>query len=797
MGHVAWSQPVVEGVVTDAETGDPLPFVSVVYNPPRKLGVTTNDEGVFKIPNAQDISRLEIYYIGYRRVTIPLDSLRKMKRPLAIRLTPDVQALGEVVLFAGENPALRIVRNASENRIRNNPNKLESYRYRSYNKNVITYKLEPDSALRLTRRDSAKLERDKKLSETRHLMVLETVTRKVFKAPNKHHEDVVGSKISGFEEPIIGMVPTDVQHFGFYDDIMPLLNKDFINPLAKYAINDYHFIIEDTTYAQGDSVYFIRFYPKKGTNYETFKGVMHITTDGWALTYVNVDPADEGKISLNMEQFYRKVDGQHWFPVQLNFVVDLKRVPLRKTGGVMIGKTFIDSIQINVPVRDDEFKVETVSILKTAGKVDDAFWAVNRSEAITLKEATTIEQMDALGKKYKFDFLMKGFRNFYQGNLSAGPIDFKVSKFLRFNQIEGWRIGAGLYTNQEVSEHFSVGGYAGYGTRDAEWKYGLTFSVFNDFSKDYDLTVNLIHDLKDPAGMSLQYYDRPTFSDQFFNNYMDAWDEVNVSAGVRLGKYFKLRAGMRQFRLSPLYNYQFTAAPPVADGPQTFQFAEFQLQGRWAYGERLQANFGQRISLGTKWPILMASYSRGAEGVLNGEFNYNRLEVGILWERTIKYLGYLTLQIEGGFVDQPVPYSLLFSPRPSFNPSFSVIVRNTFQTMRFNEFASNRYTALYLRHNFGPLLLRTGWFKPEFRIYQGIAVGAFDSPELHQGIPLKSLEDGFYESGIDFANLLRFNIGNVGYLGFGVGVFYRYGPNALPKQADNWAFKLSVMYSVN
>jgi hypothetical protein len=246
-----------------------------------------------------------------------------------------------------------------------------------------------------------------------------------------------------------------------------------------------------------------------------------------------------------------------------------------------------------------------------------------------------------------------------------------------------------------------------------------------------------------------------------------------------------------------LYNYQFTAAPPVADGPQTFQFAEFQLQGRWAYGERLQANFGQRISLGTKWPILMASYSRGAEGVLNGEFNYNRLEVGILWERTIKYLGYLTLQIEGGFVDQPVPYSLLFSPRPSFNPSFSVIVRNTFQTMRFNEFASNRYTALYLRHNFGPLLLRTGWFKPEFRIYQGIAVGAFDSPELHQGIPLKSLEDGFYESGIDFANLLRFNIGNVGYLGFGVGVFYRYGPNALPKQADNWAFKLSVMYSVN
>ena len=791
------AQKPLEGVVLDAETGEPMPFVSVIYNPPRKLGVATDVDGFFSIVDPQNVSRLDVSFIGYKRVVITLDSLRKMPRPLVIRMTPDFATLGEVEVIAGENPALRIIRNASKNRLFNNPNNLESYRYRSYNKNVITYRLNPDSSLTLTARDSAGLKRDSVRAERRHLLVMESVTKKAFKQPKMHHETVIGTKISGFKDPIVGMVPADVQHFGFYDDIMPLLNKDFISPLARGALDNYQYIILDSTFHRGDTTYIIQFKPEKKTKFEACEGVMHITTDGWALTYVNVDPADKGKINLNMEQFYRKVDGEHWFPVQLNFTVDLDRVPLRKTGGVMIGKTFIDSIQINVPVDNSEFKTETVSILKTAGKVDQSFWDSHRSETLSLKEETTIEEMDALGDKYKFDFLMKGFRNFYQGNLSAGPLDFRVSKFLRYNNIEGFRLGAGIYTNQEVSEHFLVGGYAGYGTKDFEWKYGLTFRVFNDFNKDYDLTINLIHDLQDPAGMRLQYYDRPSFSDQFFNNYMDRWDEVNVSGGFRLGKYFKMRAGVRQYRLQPLYDYTFVPAPAVSDGTQTFNLSEFQIQARWAFRERLQANYGQRISLGTKWPVVMASYSRGTKGFLDGEFDYHRIEAGILWERNIKFLGYLTLQLEGGFVDNPVPYSLMFSPRPSFNPSFSVIVRNTFQTMRFNEFASNRYAALYIRHNFGPLLIRSEWFKPEFRFYQGIAIGAFDNPELHQGIPLKSLEEGYFESGIDFANLLRFNILNVGYLGFGVGVFYRYGPYALENNRDNWAFKLSVMYSVN
>ena len=279
----AVAQKPLEGVVLDADTREPMPFVSVVYNPPRKLGIATDIDGFFSIADPQNVSRLEVSFIGYKRVVITLDSLRKMPRPLIIYMTPDIATLGEIEVIAGENPALRIVRNASKYRLFNNPNNLESYRYRSYNKNVITYRLNPDSSLTLTARDSAGLKRDSVRAERRHLMVMESVTKKVFKQPKMHHEVVIGTKISGFNEPIVGMVPADVQHFGFYDDIMPLLNKDFISPLAGGALDKYQFLIQDSTFYGGDTTYIIRFKPEKKSKFEAFEGVMHITTDGWAI----------------------------------------------------------------------------------------------------------------------------------------------------------------------------------------------------------------------------------------------------------------------------------------------------------------------------------------------------------------------------------------------------------------------------------------------------------------------------------------------------------------------------------
>ena len=109
------------------------------------------------------------------------------------------------------------------------------------------------------------------------------------------------------------------------------------------------------------------------------------------------------------------------------------------------------------------------------------------------------------------------------------------------------------------------------------------------------------------------------------------------------------------------------------------------------------------------------------------------------------------------------------------------------------EFLSDRFVNFYFRQDFGSLLLKTKKFHPEISLVHNIAFGSLASPELHQGIEFKTLEKGFFEGGIVVDNILRFNYMNMGYLGLGVGVYYRYGPNALPTFKENRRVQVTTM----
>jgi hypothetical protein len=45
----------------------------------------------------------------------------------------------------------------------------------------------------------------------------------------------------------------------------------------------------------------------------------------------------------------------------------------------------------------------------------------------------------------------------------------------------------------------------------------------------------------------------------------------------------------------------------------------------------------------------------------------------------------------------------------------------------------------------------------------------------------------YYEAGVQLDNLVRMN-----FTGFGIGAFYRLGPETLPRWQDNLALKLSL-----
>ena len=115
--------------------------------------------------------------------------------------------------------------------------------------------------------------------------------------------------------------------------------------------------------------------------------------------------------------------------------------------------------------------------------------------------------------------------------------------------------------------------------------------------------------------------------------------------------------------------------------------------------------------------------------------------------------------------------------------------------MRSGEFVNDRFVALYLKQDFLLNVIRWGKFQPNIVFITNIAWGTLSHPEVHQNAAFKSMEKGYFESGILANSLIARKFFGIVRLGVGAGVFYRYGPYALSNPLDNFAFKITWSYN--
>ena len=141
-------------------------------------------------------------------------------------------------------------------------------------------------------------------------------------------------------------------------------------------------------------------------------------------------------------------------------------------------------------------------------------------------------------------------------------------------------------------------------------------------------------------------------------------------------------------------------------------------------------------------------------------------------------------------VDRNVPYPLLYAGLGSYG-RFTIESENSFATMRQNEFVADRFGSIHFQQDFGKLLFKREKFQPGIVVATSAGYGELNFRQNHISLPGNSYEKGYYESGILFNNLLR-----QWFMGYGLGVFYRYGPYSLPKTIDNFAFKFTIRFNL-
>ena len=117
----------VNGTVLDSVTKQKLAFVNIIVNDDGTFGTTTDIDGNFSITSKKAIETLTFSYVGYKKKQVIADNFGQKSNKFY--LSPVSYKLDEVVFYAGENPAHRIIDSVVRHRKHNNPEMLDYYSY--------------------------------------------------------------------------------------------------------------------------------------------------------------------------------------------------------------------------------------------------------------------------------------------------------------------------------------------------------------------------------------------------------------------------------------------------------------------------------------------------------------------------------------------------------------------------------------------------------------------------------------------------------------------------------------------
>ena len=788
---------ILSGKITDEDNRQPLAFVNVVVNEGQH-GVISDIDGKYEITSDEPILKVKFSSIGYETKTIELQPNQK-KCNVVLKST--TFELNEVTVEAGENPAHRIIDSLMAHRKANNPNSLESYRYNIYDQMVITIdSSELGKALALTETDFEKtgLHYFDSILKKSDMMVMETASEVLFKAPDRKLQHVLGTKVAGMKDPTFIYLVNSMQSVSFYDDLIDITGKAYVNPISRGSKNRYFFTLEAVNpIGQGDSLYVISFHPMRGSSFNGLRGTMTVNSDGWALQSVKASPNDEGGLFIaNIQQLYQKVDGQ-WFPKQLNTNLKFPTMVVEVNGNtfpmVAIGKSYLTDIEINPEIEKKSFSDIEVLVDPDAAYRDETFWNDRRIDSLTERIRATYIFVDSLTAGSNIFDRVLGMTDklMTESTLPVGFLDLDLGNIIKLSAYRGWYFGLGASTNDRLSRHIRLNGFAGFWTRMKYFDYGGGIKWLMNRQKQMELGLqftNKSEAMGEFGGFSSgSMLSESEYKYTFYENIHVRRNMAELQYTTRFANYFKAYLSLSSVHKN--YNAQFFHTP--ADSLTSAQFTNAEIKLRFAYKEKFLSKPNGILSLGTTYPIVWLSYQHSFP-VLSGQYSFDRIKFEVSKNFYTRYWGVSKVLLQAGYATESCPVMETFNILGTYEP-FGLYSPGSFGTMRLDEFFCDRFVALYLSHNFNGMLWKSNseWFKPELVLVTNIGWGDMKRAENYPNKNFKTMEKGYFESGVVVKGLL-----NVLWVKVGAGVFYRYGPYAFDNVWDNFAWKWSATFDL-
>ncbi|WP_107037360.1 DUF5686 family protein [Brumimicrobium mesophilum] len=773
--------------VIDAQTNNPVAFAKVSDG--INKAVITDIDGKASIL----IVETHLYsfrFFDYKDTVVRGSDLIEQPR---VFLFPDAQVYDEVEIRPGENPAHRIIQNVMDYKKDNDPLRNDAFTYDSYSKLYFTGELN-EGVQRDTITDTSTI-KTMEFFDKQYLFLTETKANRTFSPPNYDKEVVTAYNVSGVKDPIFATLVKQFQSFSFYDNNFELNQDAYINPIAPGGLRRYLFILEDTLVhsATQDTTFTIKFRPRKGKIFDGLSGYLFVRTGAWAIERVIASPYPE-KLVMNAKiiQEYSYTADKKWFPTKISTELDFQGIQLQRNTAIIGRSTVYIS---NVAFQEPSFRAfNPVSVEVDEGALRDSIALKElRGETASGKEGETYVVVDSIAKDANLDKLLFFAKVASTGKIPAGIFNLPVWQLAYFNRQEGLRVGLGLETNSRLSKVVGAAGYAAYGLKDKEWKWGGNVNFNLNQKRMVNLKLLYQDDIHERGNTNF-YDDAFNLTNQgiyrdFFVSLADRerFAGINLSGLVRQNLKVQVFANYKRFTFIDDYAY----APINVNNGATDQFdvAEAGVVINWNIRENIMMLENRRVSLGTKWPKLTFKAVKGMNGIFDSNYDYYRFNFQIHQDFAIRGVGNINLVSKNGLTIGDVPLTLL-QIHEGTGINYTLSVANTFETMGPSEFFSDKFSSLFFRFSFLPMKNETFWSEPVFIFHSAAGYGEMSNRGDHQNFNFQTPDKGYFESGIIADYLVK-----LGPLGFGLGTFYRYGTYEFDEMKNNFFYKLSVRLS--
>ncbi len=366
-------------------------------------------------------------------------------------------------------------------------------------------------------------------------------------------------------------------------------------------------------------------------------------------------------------------------------------------------------------------------------------------------------------------------------------INIDLKYLLKYNQYEGFRTGLGGETSKQFSEKMKLNAYSVYGFIDKQIKYGI--GVGFRVAKKTNTWINLSHknDLQE-TGSSTFLTDKRFFS--FFEprllniNLFHQHITNKISLSHNLSSHILSETEFSVSNIMPTYNYTFNLKDKIYDA---FEVTMIKTSVQWNPFSHFEMKDGKVNMIKDGYPKFTFQFSKSLKGLLKSSFNFSKIDFRTNHKINYKNKAFSFLTLTAGLANGDIPLTHLYHAYPNnidkqtIGKRFSVAGINSFETMFFNEFFSNKLITFQFKHYFSSFKISKK-FKPQLVLITRYAYGETNNATRHQGISFSELNKGYTESGIEINKL---------FFGFGLSFSYRYGAYHLPRFDDNIALKFT------